>query len=113
MKIYHKIRPQAMTAINIKLAFRKTGLNPFNLASAFRQLPSQPITPPRPTIPIEFQTSQNLHHLDLVKRKAKKLDNNTSESHLDDLRLIRMKIEKAATVAMAKEEILRQELKEL
>src|SRR5207248_5545224 len=71
MKIYNKTRPQAMTIANIKSGFHKTGLNLFNPAAALRQLPSKSITPPRPTIPLEFQTPQNLYHLDFAKHKAK------------------------------------------
>jgi hypothetical protein len=113
MQIYNKTRPQAMTVKNIMSGFRKTGLNPFNPAIALRQLPSIPMSPPRPTIPLEFQTPQNLYHLNFAIKKAEELDRHTVEDHTSDPQLIRSKIEKAATVAMAKEEILQRELKEL
>ena len=113
MKIYFKTRPQAKTDENIKSGFRKTGLNLFNPAIALRQLPSLPATPPHPSIPLEFQTPQNLYQLNFAIGKAEELDLDSSNDHTDDLHLIRSKIEKAATIAMAKEEILRWEIKDL
>ncbi|KAI9769490.1 MAG: hypothetical protein M1840_003967 [Geoglossum simile] len=71
------------------------------------------MSPPRPTIPLEFQTPQTLHHLQASIKQAQELENDKSHDHLDDLQLIQMKIGKAATIAIAKEEILRHEIKEL
>ena len=86
--------------------FRKTGLNLFDPVIAFWQLPSIPVSPACPTIPLEFQTPQNLHQLDFATKEAQELDQDMVEDNTGDLRLIRSKIEKAATVVMAKEEIL-------
>ncbi|KAI9853874.1 MAG: hypothetical protein M1813_001785 [Trichoglossum hirsutum] len=102
-----------MTAQTILSGFRKTGLNPFNSAIALRQLSIVPISPPRPTVPLEFQTPQTLHHLQASIKQAQELENDKSHDHLGDLQLIRTKIEKAATLAIAKEDILRREMKDL
>jgi len=113
IQIYNKTRPQVMMIKNIMSGFSKTGLNPFNPLMAICQLPLIPMSPPRPTIPFEFQTPQNLHQLDFAIKKTLELRQDTAEDHSSDLRIVESKIAKAATVAMAKEEILRRELKEL
>jgi DDE superfamily endonuclease len=70
IRIYSKTRPKAMTIENLKSAFRKTGLNPFNPAIALRQLPIAPMSPPHPSISLEFQTPQTLHHLQASIKQA-------------------------------------------
>ncbi|KAI9774517.1 MAG: hypothetical protein M1840_002764 [Geoglossum simile] len=113
MRIYIKTRPKVIMIENVQSAFHKTGLNPFNPAIALRQLPAVPISTPHPTILLEFQTSQTLHHLQASIKQAQKLENDKSDDHLDNLQLIRTKIGKAATIAMAKEKILWHKIKEL
>jgi hypothetical protein len=113
MKIYHKTRPLSVTKEHILSGFRKTGLNPFNPALALQQLPAAAASPPWPLIPIEFQTPKTLQQLHYAINKAEEVDKGASETREKDLRLIRTKIEKAATQAMAGEEILKRELTEL
>jgi hypothetical protein len=113
MRIYSKTRLKAMTVEIVQSGFCKTGLNPFNPATALRQLPIAPMSPPRPTIPLEFQTPQTLHHLQASIKQAQELENDKLHDHSGDLQVIRTKIGKAATIAMAKEEILQREVKEL
>ncbi|KAI9781500.1 MAG: hypothetical protein M1839_005915 [Geoglossum umbratile] len=102
-----------MTIENMQSAFRKTGLNPFNPAIALCQLLIAPISPPCPSIPLEFQTSQTLYHFKASIKQAEELENDKLHDHLGDLQLIRTKIGMAATIVMAKEEILQHEIKQL
>ncbi|KAI9781001.1 MAG: hypothetical protein M1839_006440 [Geoglossum umbratile] len=60
-----------------------------------------------------METPQTLYHLQAPIKQAQELDNDKSHDYSGDLQLIRTKIEKAATIAIAKEEILWREIKEL
>jgi hypothetical protein len=102
-----------MTIKNIILGFRKTSLNPFNPTIVLWQLPLILVSLPYLTIPLEFQTPQNLCQLDFTIKKTQELRQNIVRDHSNNLQVIESKIAKAATVVMAKEEILQCELKEL
>jgi hypothetical protein len=101
-------RPRGFTAENVESGFRKTGLLPFNPALALRQLPLLPPTPPRPTIPLEQQTPHNL----AVLRHCISMVDTSDEGNVEASKMVRAKINKAATTAMAKIEILERELQE-
>ncbi|KAI9784346.1 MAG: hypothetical protein M1839_002407 [Geoglossum umbratile] len=102
-----------MTIENMQSAFHKTSLNPFNLVIILRQLLIVPMSSPCPSIPLKFQIPQTLHHLKASIKQVEELENDKSHDYLGDLQLIRTKIEKVATIAIVKEEILRCEIKEL
>jgi hypothetical protein len=113
MRLYAKSRPLAMTTKNIQSGFRKAGLIPYNPAAVLRQLPSQPLTPPPPTIPQEFLTPKDIEHL---KRSIKERDELVSTGKPDDLAVsqkIQAKIDKATTTAFADRTILQQREQEL
>ena len=98
MDILARSRPMAFTSKNVQSGFAKTGLNPFNPASALRQLPLLPLTPPRPVIPLEFQTPKDLAAL----RYCINMSNACPSDGLEAGKIIRAKIDKAATTAMTK-----------
>jgi hypothetical protein len=108
LDILHLNRPRSFTKDNVELGFHKTGLHPFNPAMALRELPLLLPMPPRPTVPLEQQTPHNL----AVLRQCISLAGDCDEEDIEASKIIRAKINKAATTAIAKIEILERELQE-
>ena len=99
LEIYSHARKEAVTEENIRSAWKKSGLSPYDPEAVMRQLPALPKVPSRPSTaersaPLISCTPANVHQVEAIMRQVK-------TGTLSDPVLFVEKVCKAATRAMA------------